>query len=415
MKDKWINYFLFGFLVFIMVYHLISTFLVWKLWFNKYLVSLSKDVLWIWFVLAVLVVNFSKLKNFIKDYFYLIVVFVLLIIISMTISLVEGLSLKQIVIWFKYDIWPLVVVLTALFIGYKIAEVQKLDFVKKFFIILFCFIAINLFVWLTKILFPSFYQYFLWFWPIANFSPGNAPPVYYTNWDWGIPRFSGFFSGPNNLWFFLVAFFPFLFYVSKKFFSKKIFYITNFFVLINWILTLSRWWILGTFVEILILFKNKILKHIWLSVFWLLGLFFLWIFLVNIRDASTFDHARLTSQAVSMMKEHPLWYWLGMYWPSSFYLNESYKQAKEFVPENTYLQIFLNTWILWWILWLFFWILLIYYSKKYKKNDVLWNVKWYLMIGLIWLAIEGMFLHVFDDSMLVYLYLVVLGYVLAKD
>ena len=158
------------------------------------------------------------------------------------------------------------------------------------------------------------------------------------------------------------------------------------------------------------IFKKKILNYILWVLIWTVFLFMWLVFLSSSRNLSTYEHWRLTVKAIQDLKNHPWWYWLGTFGPSSFYLKWDYKRAKEFVPENTYLQIALNNWVLSFILWLGFWFSLIFWIFKNTQNNFLANVRWYLVIWLFGLAVEGMFLHIFDDSMVVYLYLVLLGY-----
>ncbi len=128
------------------------------------------------------------------------------------------------------------------------------------------------------------------------------------------------------------------------------------------------------------------------------------------RNLSTYEHGRLTFKAINNLKEHPWGYWLGTFGPSSFYLKSDYKSAKEFVPENTYLQIALNNGIFAFILWLAFWISIIYWILKDRYNGFLSNVRFYLLIWLIGLSIEALFLHIFDDSMVIYLFFVLFWY-----
>ena len=69
----------------------------------------------------------------------------------------------------------------------------------------------------AKLLRPDFF-YSLWYGGLDTYSYGENPPIYYLTWYQWTLRWQWFFSWPNNYWYFLVAFLPFVW----RFFTNKI-------------------------------------------------------------------------------------------------------------------------------------------------------------------------------------------------
>jgi hypothetical protein len=89
----------------------------------------------------------------------------------------------------------------------------------------------------------------------------------------------------------------------------------------------------------------------------------------------------------------------------------------DFLPENYFLQLMLDIWTLGFILWCFVMLFWIYKEKILRKNIInqnLWNKEVYhifiaLQKWLVALFIMWLFLHVFEDSMVNYLFFVIYG------
>jgi hypothetical protein len=414
--------FIFYFLWFIAFYHILNTFFVWKLGISRFYVSISKDVIWFSFIFILILLNFKRFFLFLKKYLSLILILILLTIWSFWISLHNWINFYQILVGFKYDLLPLYILVSSIFVWYLLKwEIEKYKLIYVIYKFVYLFLILNLVVGVLKIVFPKLFFY-LWYWPLRDFIPTSNPPVYYTSWVWGLPRLSGFFGWPNELWFFFVFILPFLWYIWKKintikkflkikklpYFFDKIFW----FWLFQGVLTLSRWFILWFFVESILVFYKKIIRHVFLSFIAIL-IALIWVFILNkTRPLSTNDHIILTKIWIERIKKNPLWYGLGISWPSAFYTvwNDNLYEIKKFVPENTYLQIGIDLWVVGLILFLIFWFVFsMYYLKSWSKW-LLRNIKIMLFFGFLWFIIEGFFLHIFWDSMVVYLVLTILWF-----
>jgi hypothetical protein len=133
------------------------------------------------------------------------------------------------------------------------------------------------------------------------------------------------------------------------------------------------------------------------------------ILLSIIKSSSTLWHLQAKLWYINEIIAHPLWHWLGTSWPAVHH-------KWTMLPENYFMQIMLDIGTVWFILWtaVIFQILLIFkniedYIKKSKLDTekelayLHWNG---LYIGLIILFVIGLFLHVFEDSMVNYLFFI---------
>lgn len=257
---------------------------------------------------------------------------------------------------------------------------------------------------------------------------GEAPAVYYTHINQWIPRNQFLFERPTTRWFFLVAFWP-LFYMRYLFG--------------NWI-NVTRWWwliyglnIILTFsraargswiIEILLLWivthrqsLKTYLKNILLPLI-LIVLFIWWIWFKQImaRWYSNRWHVTMIQKWVSLFLQHPwIGIWLASVWPWS---HREWWLA--FNPENQFLQILIELWILgftWWMLmyvWMN-WIGLDAYIRNSTtlsktNNHISLDFLLALSIGLIWLSISWIVLHSFVDRMVVYPFCFLFGVILLR-
>ncbi len=419
--------FILYFLWFIAFYHIINTLFIWKLWFPKVIVSIFKEIIWFGFILVIVLRNFKKFLEFLKKYLVLIVVLLLFTLWSIIVSVLNWFTLYQIIIGFKYDILPLFVLLSAIFVGFLLKEeIERIRLVYVIYNFLFYFLILNLIIGLLKIVFPKAF-YFIWYGSLRDFIPSAAPPVYYTSWPWGVPRLSWLFGWPNEFWFFLVFILPFIWYVWNKLntlkkllklkdnsnnFLKRFFDKLYLLWLFEGLLTLSRGFILWFFVEVLFVFYKKLLKHFVLAIF-IIIFFVVWIYFLNkARPLSTNDHFILMQLWIEKVVDKPLWYGLWTSWPSAYYTTKSKNlyNIKKNVPENTYLQIAIDTGIIWLFLFILFWFLIVLkLIQDSKRKALLWRIRLMIFYWLMWLMIEWMFLHIFWDSMVVYLVSIILG------
>jgi hypothetical protein len=254
---------------------------------------------------------------------------------------------------------------------------------------------------------------------------GMAPPTtYYTQYNEWYSRNQFLFERPISWWFFLVALWPLFFVLCIKNRGLK-----NFF----------GWWglyaiaVLSTFSRaariarilqtIFMLFlqnkqlikKNAIVTFVWLwVVFWLVT--YLGKDQIINRQFSNTGHFTSIKTALEKIKEKPIFgQWAGFAWPASHQLQD----AKEYNPENQFLQILLEYWIVWFVGWMFLYGYLIYIWFQAYKVSLQWHISKmqkyhsYLVIacslGLVGLSIEWLVLHSFVDRMIVYPFMALFG------
>lgn len=392
------------FLLFISLYHILNTIIVYWIFDGNYstLFSLIKDLAWIVFVLFVLIKNHKSIKDFFVIFNKPIILFSLALIVGLIVSFLNWKWIKDIIIWYKYDLHFALIIISCIFVWFifknKWKRTDIID-IFKFLFKLMIFIIIFGVIWQTwKLWFKDFY-YFLWYWPLADYKVWDNPPIYYLTWYQWNPRLSWIFSWPNNYWYLLVWLFSLFTYMLSNLKDKKdriIYWITYLF---NWIFTLSRGLIVWIGAQ-LIIKLNFLVKYlnkkqiIWIWIIWII---ILWSLTIR-KGKSTIEHFQQSSIWVQKMIEKPLWYWFWTAWPSVHH-NWS------ILPENTMIQIILDLWIIGFVFWMRFFIYLIKISLKLdkKENWKLWIYLELITIWIIWLFVEGLFLHVFEDSMVNYL------------
>ena len=402
-------------LLFLLIFHFVlTTFIKFKLWqyvdfLNNSFINLWKDIylLFIYILIIIYWIKNNKLKNIKNITTYIIL---LIILISLFSSIINFQWIKSIILGIKYDIWLLFPI-----IFYQVLDINKND-IDDFFSYLIKLIKITI---ILSLLFEFIrfvnYEilYYLWFWPIWNWKVFWQPPVLYQTWSNGVERFSGVFSWPNHLAFYFIVFWPI---ILISILNKKIHYIWWILYIILLIFSLSRSGLIAFFVEIFILiifiFKNykQYRKAIlYLILWWFLIFSILWLYIykswkykeIILRWKSTEWHYLKSKSAIKWIKDKILiGHGLGTAWPASYY------SKKEFVPESWFLQIFYEIWILWWFVWFYLIFYLIYKLNKSKKitypeltsDNIL---KIWICIGIIWLLVQWVVLHSFEDAMVV--------------
>ena len=246
-------------------------------------------------------------------------------------------------------------------------------------------------------------------------------------------RFAWTFSGPNQIWFFLIVLISFVFslfvqktkvslihsliskiHVTHKLNSLKKWIISKidkkFFLfllivisLIALYFTYSRsswiWFIASIWVfSLLTIPKHMRVKILFI---WLISTFLLSIVVYNInwdflnrtliRKWSSTVHFEKSLNAAKQVYSNPLWLWLWMAGPVTIRFSPWDKQN---IAENWFIQMFQEFWIHWGLVYISFLISLLIFL--YKKKDQNFLIKWSL-ISLIWLLIAWMFLHSFED------------------
>lgn len=413
------------FIVTIILYHLLNTIIIyWFLWWSYQIIfSLIKELLWIWFIIFLIIKNIKQVKWFLMENIYYILIVFLYVIVWVAVSLINNKWIFDIIIWLKYNIYFFSIFITSSFIWYiaykkninkKIIEYS--DFIYKSII----YILIFWIIWqIMKFQFWEIFIKYLWYWNVWDWKFWENPPLYYRTWpDW-FPRLSWIFSWPNNYWFLLVAFFSFFIYKSLEkwldiiYNSKKNFmlyynkYILIWFYILSWLLTLSRWFIVWTIIQVLYFLPNKIKnnkKYIILIVLLAsIPIFSLSLFKID----STKEHITQTIQSIKFAIDNSKWLWLWSSWPAIHHW-------WTILPENIYLQIYIDTWSIWFIIWILFfliifielWKMKISKDNKSENDERLLKYTILMWIWLYWLLIEWLFLHIFEDSMVNYIFFI---------
>jgi O-antigen ligase len=136
---------------------------------------------------------------------------------------------------------------------------------------------------------------------------------------------------------------------------------------------------------------------------------YLWKDQIINRQFSNTGHFTSIKTALAKIQEKPIFgQWAGFAWPASHQL----ESVKEYNPENQFLQILLEYWIVGFAWWIFLYGYLIYlWFQAYKvslQSHISKTQKYHSFLvvacalGLIGLSIEWLVLHSFVDRMIVY-------------
>ena len=454
-------------------YHIFHTiFLYWLHIGSPFLFSALKDVMWLGIVWWALFVWRKFWWLFIKTWQKTLIIFSLLLIRSVLRSWIQGDSWSMILVGFKYDLYPLFLLLSGIFLWFMMEQWWKQKQKWMLWKYIWFLMAFVLFWWLLmqigKILIPDFFSW-LGYGPVGDYIMWAKPPLYYRTWPWGWMRLQGLFSGPNNYGYFLVSFFSVIvygifwwmlwwsqmsheirwrkmksdeehllwvtlwlknigFWSNSSFFALRSLLFLLYFV--SLIRTFSRGVLVGVGVQIFffIWFMKKSRKKqlVWLSIFGFLVMIWL-----SIRKWwSTVLHFQAWMDGIDAFLHNPWWYGLGSAGPAIHY-------EGVYLPENHYLQLLLDIGIPGFLLWMGV------LRNIWKKNKELrvqsselrqlenkhWNdntmtnswiifddqlVLFLFWLGFLGLLVEGLFLHVLEDSMVNYLFLVPFGIMIGK-
>jgi len=416
--QKFIKYFFKNFLVLIASYHIIITILGYGIlgWNSQTYISLFRDWLWLLFVWIMVVFHSDKIREYLKKWKKVWIAFIILILFSVLVSFLQKVSMSNMMIWLKYGVWYLLIFLTASFVWFTwIKKFSEKDIWWIQYLLMF--ILFFWFFWqILKIFMPDFFMW-MWYGKLDDFHYGSNPPIYYLTWYEGTMRWQWMFAGPNNYGYFLIAFLPLVMlfcggrWQDLKNFIKSPRKNINFLMTILWILaiilTLSRSALLGMIFVIAMLSKNWIKKHKKLSI-WILLVCIAWLVgLSLLKSESTLGHINAKFAYIWEIVNHPLWHGL---WSSGPAVHHEWTM----LPENYFMQIMLDMGTVWFIMWAvcIMYILLIIKNieKLFEKWDfdaeqeavfLAWKrlTLWWSALLIMWL-----FLHVFEDSMVNYLF-----------
>lgn len=288
---------------------------------------------------------------------------------------------------------------------------------------------------------PNIYEWTVW---------QNPPAAYYTLINKWSVRNQFLFERPTSFWFWLIAFFPVfvLWFLRNKKRKDQIFPVIIFWLLI--LSTRSRAWIAVWALEAIILFfivyrksvKKYFIRLIILAVIWLWWLAYLWRWIM-VREHSNTGHLELMKSWRNIAKNNLIiWRWAWYSGPASHqlcYTDEPVNIYEEidsinmdnkrcelirkenvknqistygFNPENQYLQVLMEYWIIWILFRLLLCVIILRYTTKmiwlyHQKNkspyqELLYYSLLWFWIWFVWLCIEWLVLHSLVDRMVIY-------------
>jgi len=385
----------------IILYHIISIVTLHIRWYeNITSLSLLRDLWWVAIVSVTALWKYKDILPFVRQRKYP------LLISSITIISAIGLSLRQwtqrynIFIGIKYGYMFLWILLSALFVWRTLSKEQKEKITTILPKVLITTIIAGLLRQMAKYIRPDFF-FNIGYGAIGDFVFGQEPPIYYRTWPGWEPRLQGLFAWPNNYGYFLAAFFPLLIYTFQQQITKNkklLWGIAVSITVISIILTLSRTAWIWTILGIILIYATRFKQH--KKILWavLITTITSILWLSILKWSSTQEHIIQKLSSIQYIIDKPLWYWLGSSWPAIHH-------EGTILPENYYIQIAIDTGTVWAILLLLTLIILLHNTKIYNKNN---NSK-PLMIGFFILLVMGLFLHVFEDSMVNYIFFITRG------
>ena len=359
-----------------------------------------------------------------------VIVFCLTILVAFVISLFNS-SISNFVLSARYSMFWYFIFVLFYIISYLFFNIRAEKLGEWYTKIIKWILWWALIRWWIIRLCPAFIELFWYNQWNYEWKVWEQPPVaYYTQYKDGYVRNQFLFERPISLGFFLVAFWPLFFMLVLYKRGTK-----------NWII---RWWLYGIillstfsraarwawFAQTVILFfalyrkQNKKLFLTFLipiiCLLWVVTYY--WRDQIIYRDYSNTWHIKELVVAVGKIKEKPfLWQWAASAWPASHHLWE----WQEYNPENQYLQIWIEYWLIAFIGWMALYLYMNFvwfkvFKKDYQDERASKEMKHLSLIifafslGMIGLSIEWLVLHSFVDRMIVYPFTALFGMYLAS-
>ena len=387
--------------------------------------------------------------QFILSFLVTIIVFFLLAIIF------QQVWIKAFVLSAKYDLFWFFIFGTWICLALLFFNEKDKDLLQLYNKLIIWSLRLGLFRWFIIRLMPNVLKY-VWYNPqIYEWTVWQNPPAaYYTKivpfYEGSYVRNSFLFERPTSFGFWLIAFFPVfvLWFLRNKKRKDQIFSVITFWLLI--LSTRSRAWIAVRTLEAIILFfivyrksvKKYFTRLVIVAIIWLWGLTYLWRWIM-VREHSNTGHLQLMKSWRNIAKQNIIfWRWAWYSWPASHQLcytdepvdiyedinsiqlddqrceslrKENVKNQIStygFNPENPYLQILMEFWLIWIFFRLWLCIIILRYTAKmawlyYKKNkssyqELLYYSLLWFGIWFVWLCIEWLVLHSLVDRMVIY-------------
>lgn len=413
--------FLKPFLIFVVMYHIFVTVIWYGVlgWAYPQLPALGRDALWLLFFGSILLYNFKGIKAYLKAWKRPRITFIIIIIFGVGISLLKGKWIYDIFVWIKYGLLYLFIFLSASFIGRLFSEKNTNNFLKFLKYVLITTLIAGFLRQGLKFIWPDLFLH-IGYGPFNDFKFGIKPPIYYLTWYKGTPRRQGIFSWPNNYGYFLIAFLPAIcFFLKQKFTSIKEIFRANKTTIINSsiivlrilaiVLTLSRTAFIGWIVGLAVMNIQWVRQHKKISLGIGIALLAGLVGLSILKWASTLWHIQAKFWSIKYVIEQPSGYGL---WTSGPAVNHN----GTILPENYYIQLMLDIGTLGFLIRTIIILQITRLARKIQQsfktlhantsNHMIYLIRRWLNIWRVCLLIMGLFLHVFEDSMINYLFFV---------
>lgn len=451
------------FLIGLLLQFLLQTFFTYKLGYDggvRTYIWLWKEVLILVFMLIVAFLLYKKAKEvwrkavriWLKSQkvFKFLVFFSILCVVSFIVAVgIQGVGVWTYILSAKYDLLGFFIFLLGVFIASLLPLQTKWN--RRYnellkWIIYWGFVRWAIIAFLPSLLKLFGYSRNSFEWTLS----GNPPAVYYTQIDKGLARNQFLFERPISFWFFLIAFWPLfaLTYLRRLSRRDQLWWTLAFWVMI--FSTYSRAAIGVRVLQtglLLLLRYPKYAKQIVLKI----GIPAVIVFIIAtfslksvfMREHSNTGHFKLLVSGIEIWLERPfVGRGAGYSGPASHQLcfaaeanprcdkiraiNKKYSmETPWYNPENQYVQIFMEYWLLglipWmlcfcWLLWESLKLIKIYMqkvrkAKKYIDQKLITRllITISFWVGLAGLAVEGLVLHSFVDRMIVYPFMMLFG------
>ena len=412
------------------------TFRIWRDWTFRSLVRMWKEFLII--ALTIFVIRFfakniekEKIKKMWEDFPLkrFVIVFCLTILVAFVISLFNS-SISNFVLSIRYSMFWYFIFILFYVISYLFFNLKSEKIAERYSKIMKRVLWWALIWWGIIRLCPAFIELFGYNQRNYEWKVWEQPPVaYYTQYKDGLVRNQFLFERPISLWFFLVAFWPLFFMIVlyKKWTKKRLLRWWLYWIILLSTFSRAAWW--AWFVQTVILFfalyrkqNKKLFLSFLIPIICLLGVVtYHRRDQIIYRDFSNTWHVKELVVAVNKIKEKPfLWQWAASAGPASHHLWE----WQEYNPENQYLQIWLEYWLIAFVGRMALYIYMNFVGFTALKKDYMdetsskemKNLSLIIFAFSLWmigLSIEWLVLHSFVDRMIVYPFTALFGIYLA--
>lgn len=398
--------FLSWFTIFLLAYFILyvtgNYYLLWVP-YASYLLPILKEATWFIFVLYSIWQGRNHLRGYLlktqREVLLLLGIIIWGIVATLIQHGIESSTMINILIWLKYGLYSSIIFYTATRVWYSSPLTQSdiINYIKRLCNILIWFCGIGLLWQWLKWIHPDLFYSILWYGPVGDYVVWQAHPIFYRTWPGWWPRLSWLMSGPNNLWYLLVAYasvFPL--YIKQRWW-RAIYYGSM-------LMTLSRAAIIGVWVQLFPVALRHYGRKYKSLIIALLVMVMIWVWALSlIKDSSTMQHIVRKLWAVESVIQNPRGIWLWSSWPWVHW-------GGSVLPENFYLQLLLDYGTIPFIARCVYRYRVIRQSKLIasSQHEIAPTLRAYIA-GFVWLLIVWLFLHVFEDSVVNYLFFIPFG------